>query len=98
MVLAEDVVQLIEAEVVSRDARLSGRRDVLEECLDRLPESSRTLLQAVYANQVSISDLAQQTNRSVDAIYKQLQRIRYRLFECVERTLAAEALNGKWSE
>jgi RNA polymerase sigma-70 factor (ECF subfamily) len=98
MVLADDVVQLIEAEVVSRDARLSGRRDVLEQCLDRLPETSRSLLQAVYANQVSINDLAQKTNRSVDAIYKQLQRIRHRLFECVERRLAREELNGKWNE
>ena len=69
------------------DARLG----YLDSCLQKLPEKQRLLIEGYYFKQLSIETVAQQGGRTVDAVYKALQRIRRQLRECVERSLQEEA-------
>lgn len=69
------------------DARLSH----LGECLDKLPDEQRGLVEGYYFQQTGVETLATQVQRSVEAVYKSLQRIRYQLRECIEKTQREEA-------
>ena len=69
------------------DARLVH----LANCLQKLPEKHRSLVDGYYFQQSGVKTLAQQGQRTVDAVYKALQRIRRQLRECIERSLREEA-------
>lgn len=68
---------------VARDARL----DRLQQCMEQLSEEKRAILEARYeeADSKAIGRLAKSLNRSVDGIYKQLERLRTVLKDCVSR-------------
>ena len=63
----------------------------LEHCLQKLPEKQRSLVDGYYFKQADVETLAGQARRTVDAVYKALQRIRRQLRECIERSLREEA-------
>jgi RNA polymerase sigma-70 factor (ECF subfamily) len=59
----------------------------LQECLANLPVEQRRMLDGYYAEEQSVEKLAQVHGRSVEAIYKMLQRIRRALLDCIERKM-----------
>jgi RNA polymerase sigma-70 factor (ECF subfamily) len=63
----------------------------LEHCLQKLPEKQRSLVDGYYFKQADVETLAGQARRTVDAVYKALQRIRQQLRDCMERSLREEA-------
>ncbi|NWK55016.1 sigma-70 family RNA polymerase sigma factor [Verrucomicrobiaceae bacterium N1E253] len=71
----------------SGDDHRSDRTEALRVCMDGLPERQRALIEARYdANQENaLQKLSKQQNRTMAAIYKQLERIRTALRQCVER-------------
>jgi RNA polymerase sigma-70 factor (ECF subfamily) len=69
------------------DARLTH----LNQCMSKLPSDHRQLVESYYFQETTIETLADQTQRSVDAVYKVLQRIRRQLRDCIERTQRGEA-------
>ena len=69
------------------DARLVH----LGQCLQKLPEEQRTLVDGYYFRQMDVATVSEQAERTVDAVYKALQRIRRQLRECIERSLREEA-------
>ena len=69
------------------DARLTH----LNRCMQKLPERQRFLIDGYYFDKLGVETLAQQAQRTVDAVYKALQRIRRQLRECVEGSLQEEA-------
>ena len=78
-------------ELAERRAELhpvwESRLQCLEGCLAQLPDESRSLIESYYFGWDGVETLATETGRSVGAIYKMLQRIRYRLQECIEKTV-----------
>lgn len=75
--LADKTVEL------QQDARL----DSLQLCLEKLSPTNREILEARYTHQGSkaIGELAEKMDRSVDALYKQLERLRTILRDCVSK-------------
>ena len=69
------------------DARLVH----LDQCMQKLPEHQRSLVDAYYFRQQDIDVVAGQVQRTVEAVYKALQRIRQQLRECIELSLRKEA-------
>ena len=65
--------------------------DHLRDCLGRLPEAARTLLQRRYEGEDSIGEIAASVGRSPGAIRKQLCTLRKQLHECIGRKLAEGA-------
>lgn len=61
----------------------------LKECVDRLPERSRHLLDLRYRRSLKLGEIAREANSTLDAVHKLLSRIRQALQECMKRRLAA---------
>jgi RNA polymerase sigma-70 factor, ECF subfamily len=66
---------------------LERRRAALDGCLEKLREPDRRLLQLRYADGGTVKSAAQRVGRSVDAVYKALNRIETLLVECTQRVL-----------
>jgi RNA polymerase sigma-70 factor (ECF subfamily) len=69
---------------------LEARRRALHQCLDRLQQNSRELLERCYAGRDSIKTIAESLGQRPNALYMTLKRLRRALYECINRTLAAE--------
>lgn len=77
--------------MVSSENQPTDEREIerhLADCRLRLQEDHRRLLDGYYLEEESVAALAQRHARSVEAIYKTLQRIRQALLECIERKMA----------
>lgn len=61
------------------------RERYLVDCKANLPREHRRMLDGYYVDDESVDTLARRHGRSVDAVYKALQRIRIALMECIER-------------
>jgi RNA polymerase sigma-70 factor (ECF subfamily) len=62
----------------------------LRECLRKLPDHSRRLLELRYERGLKLGEMAREEGRSLDAVHKLLSRIRETLEECLKRHLHAE--------
>jgi RNA polymerase sigma-70 factor (ECF subfamily) len=56
----------------------------LEGCLGQLPADQRTLVEGYYYHRKGIEALARASDRTVEATYKMLQRIRHALQHCIK--------------
>jgi RNA polymerase sigma-70 factor (ECF subfamily) len=84
--LAEELAQRREALRPELERRLNR----LENCLAKLPEEHRSLVEGYYYHRTGIEELAARAGRTVAATYKALQRTRQALQLCVERAPAPE--------
>jgi RNA polymerase sigma-70 factor (ECF subfamily) len=66
---------------------LEERFQMLAQCIDKLPSFQRDLLRLRYTEGLAIEVVARQVDRSVDAVYRALSRIRHTLHACVTRGL-----------
>lgn len=70
--------------------KLEVRLNQLEKCLGKLPVDQRALVEGYYYRRDGIEALAEESNRTVEASYKMLQRIRRTLQHCVEKAVQQE--------
>ena len=68
---------------------LDRRVGPLHECLSELPEKNRAVIRKYYFDQASIEETAEEVGRSIDAVYKSLQRIRSALMRCINGKAAS---------
>ncbi len=71
-------------------AVLDDRRAALAACLEKLPEKQRSMIDGYYRSRASVEEIADQTRRSVQAVYKAIQRVRAALFDCVTQRLSTD--------
>ena len=90
---SEVCIEDIAAKTLSRSEMLQTQHNALESCIQKLPEKDRTLISHRYLEGAAVKTIAEITGRSLDAIYKALQRARISLLACVRRTLAEEGQN-----
>lgn len=76
-------------ELVNRRDQLrpqfENRLSHLDQCLEKLPSEQRGIVEAYYFRRQSIAVVAAETRRSVESVYKALQRIRLLLRQCIEQ-------------
>ena len=82
-----ELLNLVEAALNERQDYWADRRQALMECIDRLPDKSRQLLQLKYDEGLSLAAMAERLQRSVDGLKMALCRVRQGLVECAERRL-----------
>ncbi len=87
--LDEDTVQLLVSRRGELSEELDERRIHLRECLRKLPAKELATVEAYYFDDRSIEQISQSSKRTVDAVYKSLQRIRAALMQCVNRSMEA---------
>jgi RNA polymerase sigma-70 factor (ECF subfamily) len=83
--LSVESLTLIAAERSEKDGLLEERWRALEICLQQLCEADRLMIEYRYSRQMSVAQIGEVTGRNSSALYKALERIRRRLFECVNR-------------
>ena len=90
LVLSEETVALLAEEGLDLDPdQVGDERKALEICLRKLSDENRELVLLPYHKQGGLTELAQQTSRSPNSLYKLLGRLREKLRQCVEREIAS---------
>jgi RNA polymerase sigma-70 factor (ECF subfamily) len=74
--------------------KMDDQLKALQQCLLKLPESDRKLIQNRYEKGLSIKQVAESTRRSVAGMYKVMGRIHRALIRCVQMTLNAWEMEG----
>ena len=91
--LDQDILDLLVAAQEQEEPELrQARRRALPDCLSKLSEKDRQLVQAAYAHRQTIKSVAVEAGRSAGGVYNSLARIRASLFRCINATLAREGL------
>lgn len=84
-------LEAVATETATVADNLESRYRVMTDCIAKLSERHRAILNERYRSGADIARVAETVGRSVAASYRALSRIRRTLQECVQRTLAAEA-------
>lgn len=82
-----ELLDLVEQALNEHPEAADDRRQALMECIDRLPEKSKQLLQMKYEQGLSFAFMADRLQRSIDSLKMALCRVRQVLLECAERKL-----------
>jgi RNA polymerase sigma-70 factor (ECF subfamily) len=85
---------LIEANDELAREEMEERRVALAQCMDRLRQRDRELLQECYGDEADVNEVARKHGRSPQSVHNSLRRIRRALFECIHRTLAQQSRPG----
>jgi RNA polymerase sigma-70 factor (ECF subfamily) len=88
--LDDDLVEALVERRAALGEEMDRRFSHLADCLHKLAPEQRQTVERYYYERRSVEELAGQTGRSIEAIYKTLQRIRQALLECVTRALKVE--------
>lgn len=86
----DDFMTLVDQRREELAPELSARAEKLRDCVAKLTPEHRATLNRYYREDEPVETLALREGRSVDAIYKTLQRVRRSLLECIERGLRSE--------
>jgi RNA polymerase sigma-70 factor (ECF subfamily) len=91
LLVEESFIEAVASEIDRRAEELDRRSDALQLCLRKLSESHRKIIVWRYFDNCGIDEIASRSQRSADAVYQLLSRIRGMLNECVSRQLAAQS-------
>jgi RNA polymerase sigma-70 factor (ECF subfamily) len=88
--LSENVLSRLASDLIADADATDQRGRALDQCLSKLSAADRELIQLRYFSGNSIQAVGDAVRRSSDAVYKAINRIRWRLLECVQRQLRQE--------
>tara|TARA_R110002049_G_scaffold182485_2_gene350298 strand:+ start:25740 stop:26285 length:546 start_codon:yes stop_codon:yes gene_type:complete len=86
----EKLMHQIADTVAEVSAQSDARLGALQSCLAQLRDQDRELVRLRYFAESSTKQTAEQLGRSVDSIYKSLNRVHDALLWCIRRSLQAE--------
>ncbi|MGB0992547.1 MAG: sigma-70 family RNA polymerase sigma factor [Akkermansiaceae bacterium] len=83
LLFSDKLMEVIADEGTEEAELAAAERDALEECLTTLPENQGQLIREYYASRITAAELSERMHRSIDGIYKALERTRAALRECI---------------
>jgi RNA polymerase sigma-70 factor, ECF subfamily len=86
--LEASFIEAVAAEIDRRADGLDQRSEALRHCLHKLPEAHRKIIVWRYYEDCGVEEIAKKSQRSTEAVYQLLSRIRGLLNDCVSRQLA----------
>jgi RNA polymerase sigma-70 factor, ECF subfamily len=90
LMLNDEVIEKLTVLQFEEASYFDARHDALLKCIDGLRERDKEMIRRRYQENLSAHDLAEWIGRSIDTVYKSLNRIRTSLLACVERALKNE--------
>lgn len=87
VLLPVDVLELVAREREAEEPVLAERLVALEKCLAKLGRADRDLIKARYIDRISPDDIAQRLAISRRTTFRNLERVRRLLFDCVGRSV-----------
>jgi len=90
VLLSDEVVSALADEHNRHRTVIELRREALEQCMEKMPTPGRRLLRQRYQEESTMKEIAVRVGMKVDTLYKQLERLRQQLFDCITQTLVAQ--------
>jgi RNA polymerase sigma-70 factor (ECF subfamily) len=87
--LAEALIERLARERAESEPLLEERLQALQHCLQELPPAHRDLIRRRYHDNASTEELVRQFGPSRRTLFRNLDRIRRVLFDCINRRTAA---------
>ncbi len=85
--LSDGLLEKISLTAESRLSSVDQRTAVLRECVKKLREQDRKLLEIRYEKQMKVKDIAEVINRPLQGLYQAMSRIHNTLLRCIEASL-----------
>jgi RNA polymerase sigma-70 factor (ECF subfamily) len=89
--LRQELVEVLSRERLEQESELHERLQALEKCLEQLPPMDRELIRLRYHSGSPVDDLVAQLGTSRRTFFRNLDRVRRLLLECITRRLQAGA-------
>lgn len=86
--LSEKAAEALLIAAEDREGRKEKHSAALRACLDELPPPARGLIEDYYFEEKTVDALGTAYGKSVEAVYKSIQRLRRTLLDCITRRLA----------
>jgi RNA polymerase sigma-70 factor, ECF subfamily len=86
--ISDEAFEALAADALAFVEKPDIRGEALDECLEKLAQRDRRLLEQKYFGQLSTAQIAEQRAQSTHSIYRALTRIHRQLLQCMERALA----------
>jgi RNA polymerase sigma-70 factor (ECF subfamily) len=87
LAFSDEFIEAVAERATTLADQLEARQALLADCMEKLRSRDREMLRLRYVDGSSIDAVAKQTGRTMEAVYKALQRVRRQLFECTERAV-----------
>lgn len=87
--LSDDALKVLAADAMKSE-EVDRRENALADCLEKLPQVDRKLIERRYFDAQSPKQIADLHSKSIHAVYRSLARIHDALMRCMQRTLATE--------
>jgi len=87
--LSAALVEWLARERELAEPALEDRARALEHCLAELPAADRELIRLRYEGQARADELVRALGTSRRTLFRQLERVRRRLYDCINRRLAS---------
>jgi RNA polymerase sigma-70 factor, ECF subfamily len=91
LVFSPEFLQAVSLQWDLAAERIEQRSQALVHCVSKLPQHHKELIQRRYGEHHRIETIAESLQRTPDAIYRMLSRIRQALHACVEQSLELPA-------
>ena len=88
--LPTEVLELLAVTREEEEPVLAERLVALDRCLEKLSELDRRLIQARYVDRASVEQIASMFSQSRRTLFRNLERVRRLLFECISRSVVLE--------
>ena len=88
--LCETTLKILAEEHEENVEVLKAQRRILKECLAKLPQQEKELVDLRYGQQMSVTSINEIFSETGKKIYRAFERIRLKLFKCVDVTLTEE--------
>lgn len=85
--LEQSFIEAVAAEIERRSDHLDRRADVLRGCLRKLPSAHCQIVVWRYYDECDIGEIAARSDRTEEAVYRLLSRIRKALNDCIRRQI-----------
>jgi RNA polymerase sigma-70 factor, ECF subfamily len=86
--LDDAFIEAVATELDLQADALDHKAEALNACLRKLPEAHRKMIVWRYYEDCGVEEIATKSQRTIEAVYRLLSRIRVALGECVNRQLA----------
>lgn len=87
---SDEFLQAVSDELETHADGFDERLDALSNCISELPDHHQELIRCRYMQEESIEQIAANTQRSTDAVYRMLSRIRNSLRTCVSAKMTTD--------
>jgi RNA polymerase sigma-70 factor, ECF subfamily len=84
------IIDLLAETRLTHDDLLEAQSRWLTVCLEKLAETDRRLIERRYVSSHTLAEMASESGRTANALYKSMQRVRRTLLECVDGGLKSE--------